>query len=132
MSQENVEIVRRAYQCLNERDAAGLAALCDEDFSMDMTERVFNPDTYRGRAGIARFVSDVNEAWESYHWEVEEAIVAGDQVVAMVHAEGLSRVGGPGVDWHVAWLWKLKDGKVHSLRFHRDRAKALEAAGLSE
>jgi ketosteroid isomerase-like protein len=131
MSQENVEIVRRAYECLNERDADCFADLCAEDFSMDMTERVFNPDTYEGRAGIARFLSDVSEAWEDYRWEIEDARVAGDQVVAMVHCTGLSRVGAPGVDWHVAWRWELKEGKVVSLRFHREREKALEAAGLS-
>jgi ketosteroid isomerase-like protein len=132
MSQENVEVVRHAYECLNQGDAEALAALCDENFLMDMTERVFNPDLYRGREGIARFVKDVQEAWESYQWTIEDAIVADDFVVAMVHCEGQSRVGGPAVDWHVAWLWQIKDEKALSLRFYRDRARALEAAGLSE
>jgi ketosteroid isomerase-like protein len=132
MSQENVEVVRRAYERMNEGDAEGLAALCDEKFVMDMSERVFNPDTYQGREGIARFLKDVREAWESYQWKVEDALVAGDLVVAMVHCEGRSRMGGPDVEWRVAWIWKIKDERALSLRFYRNRAEALEAAGLTE
>jgi ketosteroid isomerase-like protein len=45
MSQDNVEIVRAAYEHLNRGDVEALIGLCDDDFRMDMTERVFNPDT---------------------------------------------------------------------------------------
>jgi len=131
MSQEHVEMVRRAYERLNESDHEGLADLCSEDFLMDMSERVFNPDTYRGRDGISRFVNDVREAWDSYRWDMEEALTAGDAVVALVHCEGHGRAGGPRVDWRVAWLWKVRQDKLVFVRFYRDRAKALEAAGLS-
>ena len=132
MSQENVEVVRECFACLNRGDIDTLIELCDEDFRIDMSERVFNPDNYLGHAGIRRFYDGVTDAWESYHWELEDARVVGDTVVALLHCMGQSREGGPGVDWRVAWLWKLREGKAESLRFYRDRAKALEAAGLSE
>jgi ketosteroid isomerase-like protein len=104
--------------------------LCDDDFLMDMSERVFNPDTYRGHDGIRRFYGGVRDAWESYRWTVEETRVAGDTVVAMLHCLAQSRKGGPGVDWRVAWLWKLREGRPVLVRFYRDQADALEAAGL--
>src|SRR5829696_8123961 len=132
MSEENVEIVRSAYEHLNRRDVEGFVALCDDDFLIDMSERVFNPDTYRGHDGIRRFCADVQDAWETYHWTVEEALVADDLVVAMLHCQGTSREGGPQVDWRVAWLWTVRGDKALSLRFFRDRAEALEAAGLRE
>jgi ketosteroid isomerase-like protein len=132
MSQENVEVVRRIYEQLNRGDVEGVIELCDDDFLMDMSERVFNPDTYRGHDGIRRFYEGVRDAWESYRWTVEETRVRGDSVVAMLHCQGQSRQGGPTVDWRVAWLWKLRRGRPVSLRFYRDRANALEAAGLSE
>ena len=132
MSQENVEIVRRIYEQLNRGDVEGVVELCDDDFLMDMSERVFNPDTYRGQDGIRRFYEGVRDAWESYRWDVEETRVAGDSVVAMLHCEGQSREGGPRVEWRVAWLWKLRRGRPVSLRFYRARADALEAAGLRE
>jgi hypothetical protein len=106
--------------------------LCDDDFLMDMSERVFNPETYRGHDGIRRFCEGVRDAWQSYHWDIEETRIAGDSVVVMLHCQGQSREGGPGVDWRVAWLWKLRRERPMYARFYRQRAKALEAAGLSE
>jgi ketosteroid isomerase-like protein len=132
MSQENVEIVRRIYDGLNRGDVESVVECCDDDFRMDMTERVFNPDSYRGHDGIRRFYEGVQDAWESYQWTIEETRVAGDAVLAMLHCEGQSREGGPGVDWRVAWLWELREGRAVSVRFYRDRGKALEAAGLEE
>jgi ketosteroid isomerase-like protein len=132
MSQENVEIVRRIYEHLNRGDVEGVIELCDDDFLMDMSERVFNPDTYRGHDGIRRFYEGVTDAWESYLWHIEEARVTDDSVVAMLYCEGQSREAGPGVDWRVAWLWTLRRGRAVSVRFYRDRGKALEAAGLRE
>src|SRR4051794_13342284 len=130
MSQENTETVHRIYKYLNRGNVEEVVELCEHDFVMDMTERVFNPDTYQGHEGIRRFYEGVQDAWESYHWTVEETPVAGDSVVAMLHCQARSREGGPGVDWRVAWLWKLRRGRAISARFYRDPAKALEAAGL--
>lgn len=132
MSEENQDIVRRIYERLNQGDIEGVVRLCDDDLFMDFCERVFNPDTYRGHAGVRRFVEGVQDAWESYQWDVEKTLVAGDLVVAMLHCYGQSREGGPGVDWRVAWLWKLREGKALFTRFYRHRADALKAAGLSE
>jgi ketosteroid isomerase-like protein len=132
MSQENAEVVRRIYERLNRGDVEGVVELCDDDLRMDMTERVFNPDTYSGHEGIRRFYQGVRDAWESYTWDVEEARVAGDLVVAMLRCQGVSREGGPPVDWRVAWLWKCRRGRPVSVRFYRQRSDALEAAGLRE
>jgi ketosteroid isomerase-like protein len=126
-----VQTVLAAYEHLNRGDVAALAALCDEDFTMDMSERVFNPDTYRGRDDLRRFYEGVRSAWESYQWDVEETRADGDVVVAMLHCSGQSRDGGPSVDWKVAWVWTFRDARPISLRFYRDRGRALEAAGLS-
>jgi ketosteroid isomerase-like protein len=127
MSQENVEIVRAAYGHLNRRDVEGFIDLCADDFLMDMSERVFNPDIYRGRQDLRRFYEGVRSVWESYQWEVDETRAEGDSVVAMLHCHAQSREGGPPVDWHVAWLWRFRNGRPISLRFYRDPARALEA-----
>ena len=132
MSRENVEVVRLAYQYLNQGDVEGLVGLCGEDFEMDMSERVFNPDVYRGSEDIRRFLRGVSDVWESYRWNLEDTRAADDLVVAMLHCEAQGREGGVQVDWHVAWLWRFDHGTPVSLRFYRDPARALEAAGLSE
>jgi ketosteroid isomerase-like protein len=132
MSQQNVEIVRAAYERLNRGDVDGFIALCDDDFLMDMSERVFNPDIYRGGQDLRRFYEGVRSVWERYRWDVEETRSEGDSVVAMLHCHAQSRDGGPQVDWHVAWLWTFRDGRPVSLRFYRDSARALEALGSAD
>jgi SnoaL-like domain len=77
MSQENVEIVRQIFERLNRGDVEGVVELCDDEFVMDMTERVFNPDIYQGHAGIRRFYEGVREVWESYVWNIEETRLTG-------------------------------------------------------
>jgi ketosteroid isomerase-like protein len=131
MSQENVETVHRAYELLNQGDVEGLVGLCRDDFVMDMSERVFNPETYEGQDGIRQFHKDVKDAWESYQWHVEEALATGDAVVALLYCHGKSSEGAPPVDWRVAWIWNFEQGRPCSLRFYRNRTDALEAVGLS-
>ena len=130
MSEENANVVRSIYDKLNRGDVEGVIALCDEQFALDMSERVFNPDSYLGHEDIRRFYEGVTEAWESYVWNVEETRAAGDVVVALLHCEGKSRDGGPGVDWRVAWVWRVREGRAVTAKFYRDRAQALEAGGL--
>src|SRR5215212_2194212 len=108
MSRDNVEVVRRIYQHLNRGDVDGLVELCDDDFLMDFSERVFNPDTYRGHDGIRRFYEGVREVWESYRWDVEDTRVVGDAVVALLYCRAQGRQGGPPADWRVAWLWTFR------------------------
>jgi len=132
LSQENVEIVRAAYGRLNQGDVEGLIALCDDGFLMDMSERTFNPEIYRGRDDLRRFYGGVTSAWASYRWDVEGTRAEGESVVALLHCHAQGREGGPAVDWHVAWLWKFQDGRPVSLRFYRDPMRALEAVGLEE
>jgi ketosteroid isomerase-like protein len=131
MSEQNVEIVRSAYERLNRGDVEAFVELCDDDFLMDMSERVFNPDTYRGHDGIRRFYEGVRDVWASYHWSIEETHIAGESVVALLHCRGQGRGGGPPVDWRPAWLWTFRRGRPVSIRLYRDQAQALDAAGLS-
>jgi hypothetical protein len=72
----------RIYERLNRGDVEGIVELCDDDFLMDMSERVFNPDTYRGMMGFRRFYSGVQDAWESYRWGVEETRIAAKGLAA--------------------------------------------------
>jgi ketosteroid isomerase-like protein len=129
MSRENVEVVRQAHEHLNNSDIESLVELCDEVFRLDMSERIFNPDTYEGHDGIRRFHSEVRDVWEYFQWDPEELIDAGEEVVALVHAHGRGRGSGLEIDRHIALVWSVREGKATSLRLYVDRERALEAVG---
>jgi ketosteroid isomerase-like protein len=130
MSQENVEIVRRAHEALNAGNIDELVTLCHHDFQLDMSDRVFNPATYQGHDGIRQFYSEVQEVWERYVWEPEEMRDEGDVVVALLRTEGRGRESGVEIDRKTAMIWSLRDGKALWLRFYREPDRALEAVRL--
>ena len=102
MPSENVETVRRAHEALKSGDMDALVALCDEEFRLDMSDRVFNPAVYERHDGIRRFYSEVRDVWESYVWEPEELIEAGPDVVALLWSTGRGRGSGVEVERETA------------------------------
>ena len=127
MSQENLELVRRACEALNAGDIDGLVRLCHEDFDLDMSDRVFNPERYSGHEGIRRFYAEVKEPWEHYTWEVEDLRDHGDVVLALVRTRGRGRGSGLELDREAAMVWTVRAGRATGLRFYRDREAAVEA-----
>ena len=132
MSQENMEVVRHAHQALNDGDIDALLALCDVDFRLDMSDRIFNPAVYEGHDGIRRFYSEVRDIWDSYVWEPEELLEAGDNVVALLRSTGRGRGSGVEVERRTAMVWTVPAGRATALRFFRDRTEALKAVGLAK
>jgi ketosteroid isomerase-like protein len=132
MSREsNVEVVRSAHEALNGGDMDALVALCDVQFRLDMSNRVFNPAVYEGHDGIRRFYSEVRDVWASYVWEPEELMEAGDNVVALLRSGGRGRGSGVEVERQTAMVWTVREGRATALRFFRDRSEALAAVGLA-
>jgi ketosteroid isomerase-like protein len=136
MSQENVEIVRRCVELFDGRNMAqGIEALdgldlLDPDVELDLSRNVFNPDIYRGHAGIQRWRSIVEEVWDNFHGVAEELIDAGDKVVVAVKMGGKGKESGVEVEMRIYSVWTVTDSKVvRVVGGYRDRSEAVEAAG---
>ncbi len=134
MSQENVEIVRRVVDAANRRDADAFVATLSPDVEWEdaffWTE---GPRTFRGRAGVREWLNQVQEPWESLHLEAEEVTDASDGRF-IVGFRLTARGKESGVEtqlrfWATCWT---ADGKITRRQAFRERADALEAAGLSE
>jgi ketosteroid isomerase-like protein len=138
MSQENVEIVRQCAEAMNghlsQVDLSEVFELCEPDVEIDLSRNVFNPEIYRGRAGLERWRSVVEDVWDDFQGVLDEIVVAGDdKVVTKVTLRGRGKESGVEVKMHVFQIWTLRDSKVVRLvGGYRGRSEALEAAGLSE
>jgi ketosteroid isomerase-like protein len=133
VSQENVEIVRRCYDFWTNRDFSLLTEVVDSDAVLDLSRNVFNPGIHRGFDDFRRFLEQVDEMWENFQIEPEEFIDGDDHVVAAVRMSGRGRGSGVEVEMQLFAAWTLREGKVLRLTGgYRDRAEALEAAGLPE
>jgi ketosteroid isomerase-like protein len=137
MSQENLELVRRGYAAWNRQDFDQTLDLLDPEI-----EWVMNPGfarlpgvdaVYHGHEGVRRFWEIFIEPWEQISIEVEELRDSGDYVVAFVRFRALAR-DGLEVDGPFVHVFTARGSRA--IRFEafddRDRAAALEAAGLRE
>ncbi len=134
MSQENVEIVRRAYEHFI---ATGefLAETYDADFVWDMSTFRGWPDrqTYPGIEGATEFIAAWDEAWDDWRFEVEDYIDGGDdRVVTIVRQQGRSRTSGVTVDMRFGQVFTIHDGQQRRMQMYASPSEALGAAGLSE
>jgi ketosteroid isomerase-like protein len=133
MSEEDVEIVRRAIAAFNERDFSQVPEVFDPEIVIDLSGNIFNPDVYRGYDGVKRYVETIEEMWDRFEFEVEEVIPVGHAVITATRASGVGRGSGIPVDMRVFQVITLRGGRLlHMTGAFRDRAEAFEAAGLEE
>jgi len=101
MSQENVEIVREVMELFNDPNPAAverLRELIAEDVHIDMSRRVFNPDTYDGHEGLIRLGRETQAVWDTFTLTPEQFIDAGDRVVVIETRRGRGRGSGTEVE----------------------------------
>jgi ketosteroid isomerase-like protein len=134
MSQENLEVVRRATEAYNRRDVAGLMETWASDGVLDWSNaRVFDAGIYRGHAEIRAFVEEFLATWDEVRIEiVDGAVEVPDGLVIVENATHFRGRNGIEVQARSAFLIRIRDGKQVSLTLYQTRAEALEAAGLSE
>ena len=135
MSQENVEVVRRAWEAAWVRkDNETALALYDPEVQIDLTAvpHVGQSRVYFGLERLQEWLRDYLGSFGEMKVEIEEWIDAGERVIAMVHTYWRGRRSGVPVDKLEAHLWTVRDGLLLRLQIFATRAEALEAAGLSE
>ena len=130
MSQENVEIVQRAFDAFHSRDTDRAEALATIDPNV-----VYSPVEDGPSYGL-NAIRDQFKRWES-SWEglvetAEEFIDAGDRVVVTALYRGRGRGSGVPIEARFYAVYTLRDSRVVRVDEFTDRAEALEAAGLSE
>lgn len=82
MSEEKVEIVRRAYAAFNDANVDAVLAAMDPDIEWNASDVFFDqPRTYRGRrAWREEFLRDLTQTFETYRGEPEKLLDAGGRV----------------------------------------------------
>ena len=143
MSQENVEIVRRAWTLFSdglERGEgldAGIALYDEGLFAPDSTltpvREIPGGGTFVGREGFAEIFHVWTDDWDGWSARLEETIDApDDRVVAVVHQSARGRTSGITVENRFWAVYTVRDGQVIDQVHYLDRSEALDAAGLSQ
>jgi ketosteroid isomerase-like protein len=141
MSEENVEVVRRAYESFQaglERGDPGapfdLGLLADDsEWIIETDAPIVGRRVWRGREGFLEFMRTWTEQFDDWSFQVERLVDVGDdRVVALTHQSATGRESGVPVELNVGEVWEFEEGRLVRVRNYRSQAEALEAARLSE
>jgi ketosteroid isomerase-like protein len=131
VSQQDVELVKRAMEAWNREDVDQLIPLSDPDVEFVSIFAGMEGRTYRGFDGLRRYFADMADTWSEFRRDIEEMIDAGDnRVVVFFHLRGTARVSGGPVDERVTTVFHLREGRLYRMVVYRDRHEALVAVGL--
>jgi len=135
MSQENVEVIRRSYEALNQGGLEGALAAADEvadpEFEWRATGRLPDVPPVRGREAAKDLFRQLTAVFD-WHIEVEEAIDAGDTAVMVVRQVAKGKTSGAETANRQVHVWGFRDGKVAYFETYLTKGRALEAVGLSD
>jgi uncharacterized protein len=132
VSRENVEAVRTVYERWGEGDFQTRLDLLDPHVVLVHDPEFEAGGPSYGIDAVVAFTRGMLEAWTRFTIEAEEIIPAGDSVVVEVHQRGIGRASGVATDLHYFMVWTFRGTKVVRFESIRQRARALDAAGLSE
>jgi ketosteroid isomerase-like protein len=131
MSQDDVEVARRAFDSFNRRELASAVEAFDPDAEWIPYLTALEEDTYRGRDQIAAMWRDVLRNFPDFRIELMEVVTGrGDTLVLEVEFQGVGRASGADTRTTVFQVVSFRDGRVARVEGFRDRRRALEAMGL--
>jgi len=136
MSQQNVEIARRAHEAFNRPDLGvfdldALYRLADPDLVVDWSRSAgLEAGIYKGEAATRRFWNTFFESFERVVVEPLEFIGHGESVVVPHHLHARGRQGVE-VDARSTVVLTVRDGRIIEMRLYRQTAEALKAVGLA-
>jgi ketosteroid isomerase-like protein len=132
MSQENMEIVQRAFRAFEGRDSEAWVECFHPDVELLLPRNVMEGGSYRGHAGVRRALADAFETWEAFRFDIQDIRAVDDHVIALGRATTVGKGDAPTIEFQSAYLFKLCEGKIGYFRPYQSHSEALETLGLSE
>jgi ketosteroid isomerase-like protein len=130
MSEENVEVARKAVEYWNRGDFEAFMDLADEDHMIRAAEG-WPERVYYGKDGARSFYEGIVETVGAES-VIEDLIDAGDRVVVRVRQHYSGEQSGLGGDLEFSQVLTFRKGKIVMAEFFWDHQEALETVGLQE
>jgi ketosteroid isomerase-like protein len=132
MSEENVDLVRRAFEefLAGRRDFGEGIVHPDVVWDASRMDLLDSSGIYHGPEGVRGFWREWLSAWETLEFEYEMRD-AGDRVVVLIDQRMRGRASGIEVEiGRYAQIYTLREGLIVHWELHPTWSGALQAAGL--
>jgi hypothetical protein len=110
---ENAEILREAIARLNGGERTVSLEDVDPDVEIDSRFSSLHGRPYRGTRGFGQWLAGIDEQFDLWRLELDDiSDLGGDRLLARgsVHARG--RASGLTLDWSMAMVVELRDGRL--------------------
>jgi len=131
MSNDSVELIRRAYAAYADGDATTVLQLVDPDLEwtfLDPAEGDPEPRVCHGREELE--IALARQAEHGLRAELEEAVGNGDRVMVVVRIPGVDAHRVRKADDRSFNVMTVRQGQIVAMRDCRDRHEALVIVGL--
>ncbi|MDL4773394.1 MULTISPECIES: nuclear transport factor 2 family protein [Thermomonosporaceae] len=107
-------------------DFGGMAKCLDPEVTLHQAASLPYGGTWRGHAGMERFMATMSELWASLEFVDQRFATEGDTVVAYNRAIMCSRATGRSLDASIVQWITIKDGLVAEFRpYYLDTAEVI-------
>jgi len=134
MSQQDVDIVLNHFTATNEGDISRALDCYADDIELVVPDDAFlESGTFKGRDAVGRWFGNWFRAFQpSYHFELDEARDLIDVVLVVAKHAGRGGMSGAEARARMAYLYRVRDGKIARIELYPGSSEALEAVALSE
>jgi ketosteroid isomerase-like protein len=131
MADQNIELIRRSFEAIGNRDIEALLRLYQPDAVFrPLTGTLVESGGYRGHDGIRAYFEEVDNVWEAMLPHADDMRSNGDLVVVIGGCVVRGRESGAETDTAMAWVFQVREGRIASHRAFPEAGEALSAAGL--
>jgi ketosteroid isomerase-like protein len=131
MSNENVELIRRAYDAYARGDLATILEVVDPDLEwtyLDPSLEDPQPQVCHGRHELQSALQ--RQAKQGLRAQLEEILGHGDRVMVVVRTPGIDAYRVQQADDRNYDVFTVQDGRIVALRACHDRQEALRFTGI--
>ncbi|HEY7121301.1 MAG TPA: nuclear transport factor 2 family protein [Solirubrobacterales bacterium] len=131
MADANIEIVSRAFEAIGNRDIEALLRLYEPSAEFrPLTGTLVESGGYWGHEGIRAYFEEVDTVWDQMLPHADNMQSNGDLVIVIGGCIVRGRESGAETDNAMAWVFRVRDGRIASHQAFSEAEEALSAAGL--
>ena len=117
----NLEVVQELYRAFREKDYDAFLGICTPDLEWIQNEGFPGGSTHRGAKAVVENVFQAfNHHWESWSFEIEQYLDAGETIIVIGRYKGSHRQSGKCFSSPAAHVYDLRNGKVWRFRQFTD------------